>query len=139
MAGRETLQMYRNEDFQETWMIRDTDVVTETYPDGTPVDLTGYTFAGAIRPNAGSSTLVLSIPSDAVSSAATGIYIESPATMGQFTITVRESALDTGYATAALGNSQGQTVMAYDIRMTAPDGTKTIIAAGDFIYDAGVI
>jgi hypothetical protein len=131
----ENLAMQNNEDFQETWELYDDEDITEAFPNGAPFDLTGYTITGKIK--FGTAT-VLSLPSTS-DNTASGIHIESPATLGWFTITILESELDSGVTSASVGNAQGVTNFSYDIRMTDPDGIKTIIVAGLLIYTPGVV
>jgi len=109
---RQDIRVYRNATYNEGWQLSDVD--------DAPIDLTGCSLELKVRAVAGQGAVV--------SAAVFDIY--DPAN-GIFTMRIDGSSFD---------SEPGQTEvvrLAYDLRLTYPDGTKVIPAAGQILLTPG--
>jgi len=107
------LRVYRNADYHEGWQLRDTN--------GAPLDLTGCTLDLRIRAVAGQGAVI-----------AAGVIDLSDPTHGIFTVTIDGTVL------ASVAGQSEIVRLAYDLRLTYPDGIQVIPAAGQIILTPGV-
>lgn len=77
--------------------------------DGNPYNLTGYTIAAKIRPTATSSTLTATFT----------IAIDSPATLGTFTMSLSAATTATLPVDANSGPENVPTLFTYDVNITS--------------------
>ena len=109
---RMDIRVYRNADYCEDWQLNDND--------GAPIDLTGDTLELRIRANAGQGSVI----------AAATIDLHDPEN-GIVTVTIEGAPLSSVAGA-------GQIVrLAYDLRITYPDGIQAIPAAGHIILTPG--
>lgn len=99
------INVYRNADYQESWQIND--------DEGQPIDLTGCAVDMRIRAVAGQG-LALATPSVTI----------ADATHGVITILILGSSL------ASVPGQSEIVRLAYDLRLTYPDGVKAIPVEG---------
>ena len=110
---RMDIRVYRNADYCEDWQLNDNI--------GAPIDLTGCTLGLSIRANAGQGSVI-----------ATGAVILHDPGNGVFTVFIDGAALSSVAGA-------GQIVrLAYDLRLTYPDGIQAIPVAGHIILTPGV-
>ncbi|WP_103728967.1 hypothetical protein [Novosphingobium sp. HII-3] len=107
------LRVYRNADYYEGWQLRDSV--------GVPLDLTGVAMALSIRAVAGQGAVIASGEVD--------IY---DAAHGMFTVKIDGAAL------ASVAGPGEIVRLAYDLRVTYPDGVQAIPVAGQIILTPGV-
>lgn len=106
------LRLYRNADYHEGWQLNDAD--------GAPIDLTNCSLTLSVRAVAGQGAVIASATID--------IYDPFH---GVFTVHISGSAF---------GSVAGATEivrLAYDLRLTYPDGVKTIPIAGQILLTPG--
>lgn len=117
------IALQRNGDYQETWNL--------TNGDGTPLDLSSLTLELEVRP-AGGSPILYSSAEETGSSTVSGIRIATPATDGDFQVTIR------GADFADLDGEQEIVRLAWDLRIIQSNGIRSIYARGAFILEPGV-
>lgn len=106
------LRVYRNADYFEGWQINDTD--------DEPIDLSSVAMDLFVRASAGQGAII-----------ATGVISRDYSAPGRFTVKIDGDAL----ASVA---GQGEIVrLAYDLRLTYPDGVTVIPVAGHIILTPG--
>jgi len=106
------LQVDRNGTYNQRWRLRDTD--------GAPINLTSIALELKVRAVAGQGAVLASATID-----------KYDPTNGMFTVRIEGSAF------AAVEGATEIVRLAYDMRMTYPDGVKYIPAAGQVILTPG--
>lgn len=107
------LRVYRNADYFEGWQLNDID--------GDPIDLTDVAMDLFVRAVGGQGDVI-----------AAGIIYRDDSTQGRFTVRISGGSLD-----PVAGH--GEIVrLAYDLRLTYPDGVTVIPVAGQIILTPGV-
>lgn len=111
------LEIPRNADYFQEWRLLD--------PDGaesSPIDLTGCTLELDVRAFAGEGVVIASATIDVVE-----------ATDGRFTVLIHGSDF------AATGEPSTAVSLAYDLRLTYPDGVQRIPIRGHVIATPGAV